>query len=65
MIGIRNNRVRSIRVPFGWTVTVYDKTNFRGRSQIITGNWSPQPNDSWYGKVRSIRVLRGQQRFPQ
>ncbi len=61
----RNNRVRSIRVPFGWTVTVYDKTNFRGRSQIITGNWSPQPNDSWYGKVRSIRVLRGQQRFPQ
>ena len=61
----RNNRVRSIRVPFGWSVIVYDKTNFRGRSQTITGNWAPLPNDYWYGKVRSARVMRGQQGFPQ
>jgi hypothetical protein len=60
-----SNRVRSIQVPLGWSVVVYDKTNYRGRSLNITSNWSPQPNDYWYNRVRSIRVYRGQAPFPQ
>jgi hypothetical protein len=51
--------IRSIRVPSGQELTVYAETNFRGRSQTVTGNWSPSAFDAWYGTIRSIRVSAG------
>jgi hypothetical protein len=49
--------IRSIRVPAGQQLTVYSEPNFRGRSQTLTGNWSPSSAfDPWYGTIRSIQV---------
>lgn len=53
------NKIRSIRVPAGWYVVVYDRKNFRGRSLNVTADWSPTENDIWYGRVRSIQVFQG------
>jgi hypothetical protein len=50
------NRIRSIRVPPGWRLIVYDNRSYRGRSKTLTTNWSPSMNDWWSGRVRSIRV---------
>lgn len=53
------SRIRSIRVPAGWYVVVYDRKNFRGRSLNVTADWSPTDSDMWYGRVRSIKVFQG------
>lgn len=55
------NRVRSIRVPHGHPVMVYEKKNYKGRSYLVTSDWTPQPGDWWYGKIRSIRLNPGPQ----
>jgi hypothetical protein len=47
--------IRSIRVP-GRPIMVYEKTNYRGRSYLVTSDWVPQPGDLLYGKIRSIRI---------
>lgn len=52
-------RIRSIRVPRGWYLVVYEKKDFRGRSYNVDFDWSPTPDDWWYGKIRSIKVYRG------
>jgi hypothetical protein len=51
--------IRSIRVPAGQRLTVYSDPNFQGRSQTLTGNWSPSAFDPWSGSIRSIRVQTG------
>ena len=53
------NRIRSVRVPPGWYLVVYDRRNFQGRSFNVDNDWTPQPGEYWYGRIRSIRVHRG------
>jgi hypothetical protein len=53
------HRIRSIRVPQGWYLVVYERQNYRGRSYNVNFDWSPTPDDFWYGKIRSIRVYQG------
>lgn len=55
------NRIRSLRVPQGRPIMVYEKTNFKGKSYIVTSDWAPQPGDWWYGKIRSIKLNPGPQ----
>jgi hypothetical protein len=53
------HRIRSIRVPPGWHVVLYSQRNFRGRSEKLSSSWTPQPRDYWYGRIRSIKVYKG------
>jgi len=53
------HRIRSIRVPQGWYLVVYDKRNFRGKSYNVNSDWTPQPGDYWYGRIKSIKVYQG------
>ena len=53
------HRIRSIRVPAGWYLVVYDRMNFGGRSYNVSSDWTPLPGDYWYNRIRSIRVYKG------
>ena len=53
------HRIRSIRVPQGWYLVLYDKRNFRGKSYNLNSDWMPQPGDYWYGRIKSIKVYKG------
>lgn len=53
------HRIRSIRVPQGWYLVLYDKRNFRGKSYNLNSDWTPQPGDYWYGRIKSIKVYKG------
>ncbi|MDQ3221433.1 MAG: beta/gamma crystallin-related protein [Acidobacteriota bacterium] len=57
----RPHRIRSIRVPQGRPIMVYERANYRGKSYLVTSDWAPQPGDWWYGKIRSIKVNPGPQ----
>jgi len=51
--------IRSIRVPQGWYLVLYEKRNYKGKSYNLNADWTPQPGDGWYGKIKSIKVYRG------
>jgi len=51
--------IRSIRVPQGWYLVLYSKRNFRGESYNLNSDWTPQPGDGWYGRIKSIKVYQG------
>ncbi len=51
--------IRSIRVPQGWYLVLYEKRNFRGKSYNLNSDWTPQPGDAWYGRIKSIKVYQG------
>ena len=51
--------IRSIRVPQGWYLVLYEKRNFGGKSYNLNADWSPQQGDYWNGRIRSIRVYQG------
>lgn len=55
----RPHRIRSIRVPQGWYLVLYEKTNFRGKSYNLNSDWTPMPGDYWYGRIKSIKVYQG------
>ena len=57
----RPHRIRSIRVPQGRPIMVYERANYQGKSYLVTSDWAPQPGDWWYGKIRSIKVNPGPQ----
>lgn len=52
------HRIRSIRVPAGWRLTLYERANFGGTETVITSNISWKAGDYWNGRVLSIRVSR-------
>lgn len=52
------HRIRSIRVPAGWKLTLYTERNYRGTETTITSNISWEPGAYWNGRARSIRVTR-------
>jgi hypothetical protein len=53
------HRIRSIRVPQGWYLVLYDKRNFRGKSYNLNSDWTPQAGDYWNGRIKSIKVYQG------
>lgn len=52
------HRIRSIRVPAGWKLTLYTERNYRGTETTITSSISWKTGDWWNGRARSIRVTR-------
>jgi hypothetical protein len=59
-LGIGNDEISSIRIPIGWTVTVYEHDNFQGQSQSFTGNTDCLP-PNWNDRISSIRVSKRNQ----
>lgn len=53
------NTIRSIRVPQGWFLVLYEKKNFRGKSYNLNSNITLAPGDAWYNRIRSIKVYKG------
>ncbi|CAN5660442.1 hypothetical protein BH18ACI1_BH18ACI1_04260 [soil metagenome] len=53
------HQIRSIRVPQGWYLVLYDKRGFRGKSYNLNADWTQQQGDYWYGRIKSIKVYRG------
>jgi hypothetical protein len=51
--------IRSLRVPSGWYLVLYQKKNFRGRSYNVNSNMTFAPGEAWYNKIRSIKVYQG------
>jgi hypothetical protein len=43
--GVVNNWASSVKIPSGWTVTMYDNDNFSGTS------WTLTSNNSWFGAL--------------
>ncbi len=56
-LGIGNDEISSIRIPIGWTVTVYEHDNFQGQSQAYTSTIDCLP-PNWNDRISSIRVSR-------
>ena len=54
---IGNDQLSSIKIPNGWTVTLYEEKNYRGRSKVYYSDISCLPGD-WNDKVSSLRVQR-------
>ena len=52
------HRIRSIRVPAGWKLTLYTERNYRGTETTITSSISWESGAYWNGRVRSIRAER-------
>jgi hypothetical protein len=48
----------SVRVPRGWSVTVYSEDMYRGRSFRLSGDWSASHSGAWRYPVRSARAER-------
>ncbi|WP_302626060.1 RICIN domain-containing protein [uncultured Eubacterium sp.] len=57
--GFKNDDLSSIKVPFGYKVTLYWDDNFSGASKVITSDTSYVGND-WNDKASSIKVERAQ-----
>merc|ERR1711934_526872 len=63
-VNIKNDDLSSIVIPAGWTVTVYEHTNYKGKSQVFgEGKYScltkfkmKGSSNSWNDQVSSIRV---------
>ena len=53
--GFRNDDLTSLRVPFGYKVTLYWDDNFQGASKVITSDTSYVGGD-WNDKMSSIKV---------
>lgn len=53
--GFKNDDMTSLKVPFGYKVTIYQDDNFRGNSKVITSDTSYIGND-WNDQMSSIKV---------
>jgi hypothetical protein len=56
-IGIGNDAASSIRVPYGWSVTVYENGDFGGKKQLYSTD-IPCLGNGWNDEISSIRVNR-------
>jgi len=56
-LGVGNDKISSLKIPYGWTVTVYEDDNYRGRSITYTNNIDCLPPE-WNDKISSMHVMR-------
>ncbi|MFZ9388266.1 MAG: beta/gamma crystallin-related protein [Chitinophagaceae bacterium] len=54
-MGIRNDQLSSIRLPRGWSITLYADANFRGGSTTYSYDISCLPSD-WNDRVSSVLI---------
>jgi|GEM_PF-2592551 len=56
--GIINNDASSIKIPAGYTVTLYDNDNFTGTSLVLTSDNSCLLGNSFNDKVSSLKIVK-------
>lgn len=56
-LGIRNNKLSSLKVPPGMRVTLYDRPEFKGKNKIFTSD-ADLEGDEFNNKTSSIKVER-------
>jgi len=54
---IGNDQLSSIKIPSGWTVTLYDDKNYRGSSKTYYSDINCLPGD-WNDKTSSLKIQR-------
>ena len=57
-LGPMDRRISSMQIPPGYTVTVYDRVNFRGNQLRFTQNTATLSPYAWDNRVRSIQISR-------
>ncbi len=58
--GSFDRRIKSVRVPAGFRVTLYTEKNYKGTETRLTEDWNPGKGAYWVNRARSIRVDRAQ-----
>ena len=53
-----DRRIRSIRVPKGFKVTLYSEPYFSVTQSNLLEDWSTRPGNAWIGRIRSFRIHR-------
>lgn len=53
------NTIGSIRVPRGWYVVIYRRSDFRGDSYDLSTDAIFDNNNRWRNRIRSIKVYKG------
>lgn len=56
-LGVDKNMISSIRVPEGWTITVYEDDNFRGAKKVYNSS-ERCVSEFWKHKISSVYVSR-------
>jgi len=56
-LGVGNDKISSLKIPYGWTVTVYQDDKFKGASITYTGNVDCLPPD-WNDRISSMHVMK-------
>ena len=59
--GFKNDDMTSLKVPFGYKVTIYGDDNFRGKTKVITSDTSYIGNE-WNDQMSSIKVEKARYR---
>ena len=59
--GFKNDDMTSLKVPFGYKVTIYWDDNFRGKTKVITSDTSYIGNE-WNDQMSSIKVEKARYR---
>jgi hypothetical protein len=61
---IGNDALSSLRIPSGWTVTLYTNSGFSGTSTTLTSDEAKLQDISWEDKASSIRVTGPSNSYP-
>ncbi len=60
-----DRKIKSIRVPAGYRVRMYEDRNFKGAETMISENWNPGDGAHWTTRIRSIRLERAEIQPPR
>lgn len=55
-----DRRIKSIKVPPGYRVTIYNDKDYKGTEATLTEDWNPGEGGWWTTQIRSIRVVRAE-----
>ena len=53
-----SGKIKSIRVPNGWSIRVYYFEGFRGSYLELSDDWTIKDNPDWKGKISSIKIIQ-------
>lgn len=57
--GIPNDSISSLKVPFGYKVTIYRDDNFQGASRVVTSDtsWIGSENNDWVSSMKIEKAV--------
>lgn len=58
--GAFDRNIKSIKIPAGFRVRIYEGKDFKGVESLLTEDWNPGQGAYWHGRIRSISIDRAQ-----